>query len=488
MRLSKSKLLNFLQCPKRLWLEVHRPELAQVSPATQARFDTGHRVGEIARALYGNGSGVHIGSSKDLSAALRQTQLAFEGEGGVRVFFEATFEHAGVLVRTDILEHSPDRTRLVEVKSATAMKEEYVPDVAIQTWVLDGAGVRVNDIALAHINNQFTYRGNGNYSGLLSEEPIGDLARRMMSQVPGWSDAAQQVLAGPEPRIPVGQHCRTPYECPFITYCWPTTEYPLTALPRLGRKLDEYVARGYRDVRDVPQSEVTGETRLRVWQATLDNRPEIQPALRDELRAIPYPRYYLDFETISFAIPIWPGTRPYQAIPYQWSIDVEKSPGAIEHLEHLDLSGELPARGVAQSLLKALGREGPIVTYSDYERRCIKTLAELVPMLADPLRALESRLVDLLPIMQRNYYHPAMQGSWSIKSVLPAVVPELRYEDLGEIQEGGAAERAYLEAIDPVTPADRREKIRVALLAYCAFDTQAMARLVSVLEARGASH
>jgi hypothetical protein len=259
-------------------------------------------------------------------------------------------------------------------------------------------------------------------------------------------------------------------------------------LPRLGRKLDEYVARGYRDVRDVPQNEVTGETRLRVWHATVDNRPEIQPALRDELRAIPYPRYYLDFETISFAIPIWPGTRPYQAIPYQWSIHVEKAPGAIEHLEYLDLSGELPARGVAQSLLKALGREGRIVTYSDYECRCIRTLAELVPMLADPLRALESRLVDLLPIMQRNYYHPAMRGSWSIKSVLPAVVPELRYEDLSEVQEGAAAERAYLEAIDPGTPTERREQIRVALLAYCAFDTQAMARLVSVLDARGDSH
>lgn len=504
MRLSKSKLLNFLQCPKRLWLEVHRPELARVTPATQARFDTGHRVGEIARALYDNGSGVRIGSSNNLSAALNQTQallttssgqspliggqaslpFPLAGEGGVRVFFEATFEHAGVLVRTDILEHAPDRTRLVEVKSAAEMKEEYVPDVAIQAWVLDGAGVRVNDIALAHINNQFTYRGNGNYSGLLSEEPIGDLARRMMAQVPGWLGAAQQVLAGPEPRIAVGQHCRTPYECPFITYCWPKTEYPLTALPRLGRKLDEYVARGYRDVRDVPQNEVTGETRLRVWRATVDNRPEIQSALREELRAIPYPRYYLDFETISFAIPIWPGTRPYQAIPYQWSIHVEKAPGAIEHLEYLDLSGELPARGVAQSLLKALGREGPIVTYSDYECRCIRTLAELVPMLADQLRALEPRLVDLLPIMQRNYYHPAMMGSWSIKSVLPAVVPELRYEDLGEVREGDAAERAYLEAISTTTSTLRKSEIEQSLRRYCAFDTQAMLRMVQVFEAR----
>lgn len=505
MRLSKTRLLNFLQCSKRLWLETKRPELAEVSPATQALFDTGHRVGEIARKLYDNGTGIHIGASNNLTAALKQTQAllttsagqsprvagqgslplppAGEGraEGRPRVFFEATFEHQGVLVRTDILEHSPTRTRLVEVKSSTKMKEEYTPDVAIQTWVLDGAGVRVNDIALAHIDNQFTYRGNGEYAGLLTEEPIGDLARRIAPQVPEWTRRAQQVLAGSEPNIPVGTHCRAPYECPFISYCWPKTEYPLTALPNLGPKLNEYVARGFRDLRDVPEEEVSGETRLRVWRATVANRPEIQPTLRDELRAIPYPRYYLDFETINFAVPIWPGTRPYQVIPFQWSIHIEKSPGVLEHLDYLDLSGELPSRGVAQALLKALGGDGPILTYSNYERQCVQSLAQLVPTLADTLRALEPRLVDLLPIIKRGYYHPAMRGSWSIKAVLPAVVPDLRYENLGDVKEGDEAQRAYLEAISPRTSQERKDHLKTSLLEYCRFDTHAMVHVMTQL-------
>ncbi|HJS21149.1 MAG TPA: DUF2779 domain-containing protein [Steroidobacteraceae bacterium] len=495
-RLSKSRLLSFLQCPKRLWLEAHRPELAQITAARQALFDTGHRVGEVARMLYSRGRQVRVEYTHDLASAPVNAQLSLfpppgpparegggEGPGRNLVYFEATFEHGGVLIRTDVLEQSAAGTRLVEVKAAAQMKDEYLPDVAIQTWVLEGAGVRVNDVALAHINDQFVYRGGGEYQGLLVEQPMSDLARRVAPRVPEWSGDAAKVIAGPEPATPIGQRCRTPFECPYIHYCWPRTEYPLNVLPKLGPRLDEYVARGYRDVRDVPESEVSGEARVRVWRATLANRAEIAPDLRAQLRGIRYPRFYLDFETISHAIPIWPGTRPYQAIPYQWSVHVEQASGAVEHVEHLDLTGELPARALTQRLLAALGDEGAIVTYSDYERQCLRTLGHLVPMLADRLRALEPRLVDLLPLLRSHYYHPAMRGSWSIKTVLPTVVPHLRYEDLGEVRAGDAAQRAYLEAIDPATTPLRRHDIELALRRYCRFDTEAMLELTRRLSA-----
>lgn len=488
-RLSKSRLLSFLQCHKRLWLEVYRPELAQITPARQALFETGHRVGEVARTLYSHGRQVQLVYSHDFASAPLNSQLqlfpplpaANQARSEGRVFFEATFEHEGVLVRTDVLDQSAAGTRLIEVKASAQMKEEYIPDVAIQTWVLEGAGVRVNDMALAHINDQFVYRGGGEYAGLLTEEPIGDLARRVITRVPEWSRDAMGILTGPEPTVPIGQRCRTPFECPFIHYCWPKTDYPLTVLPKLGAKLDEYVARGYRDLRDVPGSEVTGDARVRVWRATIAQQAEIAPTLREALRAIPYPRFYLDFETISEAVPVWPGTRPYQAIPFQWSVHVETSPAALEHFEHLDLSGELPVRALTQRLLTVLGREGPIITYSDYERQCLRILAQLVPMLADELRALEPRLFDLLPLLRSYYYHPAMRGSWSIKAVLPTVAPELRYENLGEVREGDAAQRAYQEAIHPSTTPLRRHDIEQALRRYCRFDTEAMVRLVRTL-------
>jgi hypothetical protein len=474
-------LLAHLQCPKRLWLEVHRPQLGQYTSAARARFESGQRVGEMARRLYAQGREVGVASGTDdwLSFDSAQGDLFPRAEAGsAKVFFEATFSHEEVQVRADVLEYCSGRTRLIEVKSGSRVKEEYVPDVAIQSWVINGVGVRLDEIAVAHLNSKFVYPGNGDYRGLLVEVPLGDLASHVMHQVAIWAREARHTLEGPEPAISVGKHCGTPHICPFVKYCWPRTEYPLDVLPKLGAKLDEYVAHGYRDVRDVPEEAVTGEKRLRVWRATVTGRAEVEPALGEELRAIPCPRYYLDFEAIDFAVPIWAGTRPRQAIPFQWSIHVEKSAGQVEHLEYVDLSGDFPAPGIAQALLDALGDSGPIIVYSPYEQRCIETLAQLVPPQAGALRALVPRLVDVLPIFQRHYYHPAMNGSWSIKAILPTVVPGLRYEDLGNIREGEAAQQAYLEATHPSTSVQRRDEIARLLLEYCSFDTHALVRLL----------
>jgi hypothetical protein len=480
MRLSKSRLLAYLQCPKRLWLSVHRPELARYSLAARRGFETGHLVGEVARALYGEGREVATGTYRKLLSTFNDAQgllFPLDQQPGSKVFFEAAFRHEGVVIRADVLEYNAAGTRLVEVKSGAHLKDEYLADVAIQSWVINGAGVSLSDIAIAHLNTEFVYPGNGRYRGLLVESPIGERVTPVIPQVTFWVGEAKRTLVGTEPAIAVGTHCWTPHECPFVKHCWPQTEYPLTSLPRLGARLDEFVARGYRDVREVPEREVRGEAQIRVWRSTVANQAEIRPALRDELRAIPYPRYYLDFETIEFAVPIWPGTRPRQAIPFQWSIHVERSAGAVEHFEYLDLSGELPAEPIARNLLAVLGTQGAIVSYSAYERRCIQTLSDLLPEYAQPLRALAPRMVDLLPIFRHNYYHPAMKGSWSIKSVLPTVAPDMRYEKLGEVREGDAVQKAYLEAIHPLTPAIRRAEIARALLEYCQFDTDAMVRL-----------
>jgi hypothetical protein len=478
VRLSKSRLLNHLQCPKRLWLEVHRPEVARYSARAQTRFETGHRVGEVARDLYARGRQVVF--DRDVSIALGNTQgELFAAESPLtQVFFEAPFRHEDVQIRADVLERGPAGTRLIEVKSAGSVKEEHAADVAIQSWVIGGSGVRLSEVAIAHLDLRFTYRGDGEYRGLLIERPVGELVRPLLPKVATWASEAQRTLAGPEPLVQVGRHCRAPHECPFIDYCWPRTEYPLTVLPRIGNKLEEFIARGYRDVRDVPEEEVSGAARLRVWRATRNNRVEIAPELREALRAFPFPRYYLDFETIDFAVPIWAGTRPRQAIPFQWSIHVETAPGQVEHLEFLDVSGAFPAPALARSLIAALGGAGAILTFSEYERHRIEQLALFEPAVAAPLLALIPRLVDLLPIFRHGFYHPAMKGSWSLKALLPTVIPGLRYERLGEVADGEAAQRAYVEAIDGATSPLRKAQLARSLLDYCRFDTHAMVRLV----------
>jgi hypothetical protein len=368
--------------------------------------------------------------------------------------------------------------RLVEVKSSTSVKDEHLSDCAIQAWVLEASRVRPGNIAVAHIDSRFVYAGDNNYAGLLIEQDITTEARELSAQVPTWLGRAKRTIAGEEPDIPVGPQCRTPYACPFIAHCWPATEYPLTDLPRVGRQLGALVARGYRDVRDVPAAELASEDQSRVWSAIQSGQASVGSAAASELAALPWPRYHLDFETVAFAVPIWSGTRPYQALPFQWSLHVEASASAQPlHEQCLELDGAPPMRAVAARLVEAIGPVGAVFCYTGFEARCLATLAEFCPELAPRLEAIAARLVDLHVIVKRHYCHPAMHGSWSLKSVLPTIAPELDYARLEEIQDGGGAQRAYLEAISPATTAARREEIRARLLRYCAQDTLATVRI-----------
>jgi len=235
---------------------------------------------------------------------------------------------------------------------------------------------------------------------------------------------------------------------------------------------------GYGDLRDVPEAELKNDLQRRIWQQSRLEKPYVDAELRTLVGSLPFPRYYLDFETVAPAVPIFTGTRPFEALPFQWSCHIEKSRGRVEHAEFLDLGAEPPMRRLAESLLATLGTAGPILVYTPYERRVLKELAARYTDLAGRLAALDERIVDLHPPTRRHYYHPAMLGSWSIKAVLPTVAPDLSYSALGEVQDGLAAQNAYFEAIEPGTTDARRAALRRALLDYCKQDTLALVRLV----------
>lgn len=474
--LSKSRLMSFLQCPKRLWLEKHRPELAQFSATTEAAFATGHEIGDIARQLYDpDHTGTLISGADGMAAALRDTAAALS-KPAATLLFEATFERDGLLIRADVLDRQA--SRLIEVKSSTSCKDEHVTDCAIQAWVLETSAVPPKSVALAHVNNEFVYSGDGDYRGLLVEKDPGTALVAQRRQVPEWLTAAKQAVAGPCPEVAIGRRCRTPYACAFIAHCWPKTDYPLTTLPGVGRRLDELIAQGYQDVRDLPASKVGGQEAQRVWHAARSGQPTHDDSVRAELAALDWPRYYLDFETIGSAIPRWAGTRPYQPVPFQWSLHIEAAPGQLAHAEFLELSGALPVRAVATALLAAIGRAGPVLTWTGYEKQCLHTLATFCPDLADTLAAVVERLVDLHPIVKRAYYHPAMKGSWSIKALLPVIAPDMDYAQLEGVHDGGGAQLAWAEAVAPQTPAVRRSELRAQLLRYCGHDTLAMVRVL----------
>jgi hypothetical protein len=476
--LSKSRLISAWQCAKRVHLEKHHPELGVISPQTRSQWETGHRVGAIAQQLYGAPGSVEIEFDKRIGLLLRKTRELLEG-GADFPIFEATFRHEGVLVRVDVLLPDAGGWRMIEVKASTSVKDYHVLDCAIQDWVLRNSGVDVTTVSLAHINNRFVYGGDGDYDGLLVEHDLTDEVRTLEPSVLELVALARDAVTGPQPHVPVGAHCSSPYDCQFIDHCWPTdSEYPVSGLGGGKAKLGEYVALGYRDICDVPAEQITAETQQRIHRVTCSGEPEILAGARRELEALAHPRYYLDFETIAPAVPFWAGTRPYEALAIQWSCHIEEAPGRFRHREFLDLSGDPPMRPLALELVECLGDAGPVLMWTRYEEGVLKNLAELYPDLAAPIAGIIERLFDLHPVVKKNYYHPRMLGSWSIKAVMPTIDPDMDYGTLEGINEGTAASDGFIEAIQPDVSPERKAELEEQLRRYCRFDTEAMVAVV----------
>ncbi len=482
--LSKSSLISAWQCPKKLHLEKHHPELGELSAQTESLLATGRQVAEVSRQIYGTEDAVEIPFNADVRLMLRDTARLIEG-GPDAPIFEATFEYDDILVRVDVL--LPDETggwRAIEVKASTAVKDYYVLDCAIQDWVMRHAGLSVTAFSLAHVDNQFVFAGGGDYKGLLVEE---DLTQKIRTVEPTVADlvlSARGSVAGPEPGIPVGMQCGKPYVCQFVDYCWPMgAEYPVSGLGGSKAKLGDYVALGCEDIRDVDVDNITADTQLRIHRVTCGGAPEVLDGARRTLQSLPYPRYYLDFETIAPAVPIWPGTRPYAAMPVQWSCHIDDGSGdgsaeTMRHKEFLDLSGEPPMRALTEAMIACLGDGGPVLMYTSYEKTVINALIDRFPDLAAPLRRIVERLFDLHPVVKNNYYHPKMLGSWSIKAVMPTIAPQMDYSKLEGIKEGTAASDGFIEAIAADTTQQRKAELEEQLLRYCKFDTEAMVEIV----------
>jgi len=481
--LSKSKIMSGLQCEKRLWLETHRPQLAEVSADVEHRFSVGNEVNEVAQSLFDGGRLVSFDGG--VAGALAETERLLN-ESPDTPLFEATFSREDVVVRVDVLARDKRGYRLIEVKSATSVKDPYYPDCAVQAWVLDGCGVPVERVELAHIDNSFVCAGDGDYRGLLRFADVTAAIAEAKRDAPGWARRFKTVLAQGEPDIATGRHCTTPHDCPFIAHCDAAggAEYPVTGLPHGKALAEELRAEGIKDIRDIPPGRLHNAKQKWVRRVTIAGKAELKPAAKRAVDACAYPRYYLDFETIRFAVPKWKDTRPYQHLPFQWSCHIERAPGEVAHKEFLADAGDAPMRAFTESLLEALGERGTVFVYhAPFERKRLREMAECFPDLRDAIGRVVDRLVDLLPIAGDNYYHPDMRGSWSLKAVLPTVASHLDYADLGEVQDGMAAGVAYLEMIDANTDAARARQLAADLRAYCARDTEALVELVKFFTA-----
>lgn len=477
--------MAYRQCPKRLWLEVHKPELRDDS-GSQAAFTRGHDVGRVSQHIFDpEGVGRNVDPNViGWDASADQTKAVLQaGQGPV---FEGLMQVPGAMALADVLRPDPNFSvlhwQMIEVKASTKIKDYHRDDVAIQTYIADKSGVPLSKSLLAHIDTSFVYQGEGDYTGLLHLEDLTNEARARGEEVQAWIEEAQAVAAlEGEPEVATGAQCKQPFACAFCGYCQgddAAEKDPLAVLPHLHwKKREQFQLSGISTLEEVPSNQLT-EIQQRVQSVHLSGQPYCDRASAAKLFSQDsLPAYFLDFETVSFAVPIWKDTRPYQAIPFQYSLHKLDADGELGHEAFLNLGGEDPRRAMAEQLIQDCGSAGAVYVYNaSVEAGIIEKLEEQFLDLAQPLKAIRQRIVDLLPIVKRCYYHLDQNGSWSLKAIIEPMTG-MSYSELEGVQVGTEAGAAYIECLDSTTSHERREQLHQQMLDYCELDTLATVRI-----------
>ncbi len=500
--LSKSRYTAYCQCPKNMWLGVCHPEkMDKIDAALQARFESGSQVGELAKQLFPGTVDVstRIGEALDLKAMIEKTQQCMAS--GAECIAEASFSHEGCYCAVDLLCREGDGWAIYEVKSTTDKDDKgklknfdkYLPDIAYQTWVLRQFGINVTGINLVCLNHDYVRQGNLNPQQLFAIIDIREAVEAELAKVPMQvSDALSVLKQEDEPDIDLSENCEKPYHCLFWNYCArhlpedsvfkvygsSTGKGDLTF--HIDKKLAHYRAGrvSYEQLADQPLGIIQ---RMQVEREThIDH-----DGIRKFLDGLSYPLFFLDFETMQDVVPQYDGTHPCQQIPFQYSLHVVNDPSKIcdkQGYGYLAPSdGGDPRCALAEDLCHHIPKGVCTLAYNmSFEKGRIKELAKTYPDLADHLMDIHDHIIDLIePFRAGFFYLPAMGGSFSIKSVLPALFPndqDLDYHNLsGTVHNGSEAMKLFPKIVN--MSLNEQTIARESLLQYCNLDTWAMVKV-----------
>ena len=480
--ISKSSFIRGAKCPKALYLHFFQPaDRDETSDSQQNIFNIGHDVGYLAQQLFPGGIDASRGEPGEIVAALQYTRELIDQ--GQQVIYEAAFSDGETMCYMDILVKKDNMWYAYEVKASTQLKDYHIMDAAFQYYVIDRSGLPLKGIYLAHLNNLYIRRGDIDIHQLFTFEDLSAIVPQKQEEVTFRLKEMQEMLEkGAMPEVETGRQCNYPYSCDFLGVCHQKEEtFLLSDVKGINsNKALSLHNLGIKSFDDIPVDFPFSEKEWLLAEAEMDQKEfRNNEALEVFKSGLEYPLYFMDFETIMPAIPMYNENRPYQQIPFQYSLDIQEFPGsAINHLEYLGTPPEDPRPEFISSLILHLGCNGSIVVYNKTFEECrLKELARDLPEFAPLIEDVRKRLVDLMiPFRSNHLYHPAMKGSYSIKKVLPALVPELSYNDL-EIHEGGTASLTYIslyEDDDLLSTNSKREN----LLKYCQLDTFAMVKLI----------
>jgi len=478
-RLSKSRYAAGVQCHKLLWWKVHEPGAVELQPdkVLQDRFDQGKQVGVLARRRFPGGVLIDLPHNA-VEQRLQSTREALEKR--VPVICEASFVADDTYVAVDILERLDKGFRLIEVKSSSSLKDDHIPDAAVQVHVVQQSGLDVRVVEIMHLNREFRHPDIGD---LFESADVTTPVDEMLPGIPAEIEAQLEALRGPLPDVAIGVHCFEPRECPFIERCWPQSPDHIIKLYNVGpKKACDYMLTGVHRIPDIAPQQKLPDAAKRQIRSMNENRLIVEPRLTAALGPFAVKLGFLDFETISRAVPVWPGMAPWEQAAAQFSYHEARGDGTYSHDAYL-ADGSHDARPeLARRMIEATAGAERVVMYTSFERTQIRSLQRAVPDQDAGLKQLENKLIDLHPVIRDHVYHPDFQGSFSLKYVLHPLVPELTYNDL-VIVDGlvASVEIARLLFVAQMISPEERDRVRKDLLDYCERDTWAMVKLLERL-------
>lgn len=488
--LSKSTFQRGMQCVKSLYLYKNFIHLRDPLSAQQkAVFNRGNNVGVLAQKLFDGGTDVSKVVTKRsenyYSELVEQTKKFIDS--GSDIIYEAAFQHNQVLVILDILVKKDGKWFAYEVKSSTRITQTYLIDATLQYWVITNSGLPLEDMSIIIINNQYVRKGALNIQELFKTQSVKSEVLLNQEMIEQQITLLKEVIVSAQmPNIPIGEQCFSPYNCDFTGTCWkqvpPASIFDISGVQK--SELFNLYNAGYKTIRQIPEEnnlDKNANIHIQAYKkdAAVINKSEIKSFL-DKLS---YPLFFMDFETFMPAVPIYDCTKPYQHIPFQYSIHYKKTEdGTLEHFYFLAEQGSDPRKAFLESLLKDIGTHGTILVYDVLmEKNVLNGLKQQYPEYTADIEAVLNRFVDLIkPFQEKNYYHPNMKNSFSIKNILHALVPELSYTDL-QISSGSIAMTAF-ESLQTEADMFKIIEVRENLLKYCERDTLAMVKVLEILE------
>ena len=478
--LSKSKYCRAIQCNKMLWLDKNKPEEREKLDK-QAVLDNGTKVGELAKQLFGKYTNIEY--NEDLSKMIYNTEEALKKFPNI--ITEASFEYKNNFCSTDILKNNGKTIEIYEVKSSTEIRDIYLYDISYQFYILKNLGYKVIKASIVYINNQYIRHGKLNLQQLFNIEDVTDIVQEKQEEIEIKIQEINEYMKQEfEPEQEIGMQCFKPYQCQFWKYCTKhLPEHNVFQIRKMRKdKAIKLYYEGKADFKDLLKEEINWKYKQQIEFEEFNYEPYIdKQKIREFMKNLYYPIYFLDFETMQQVIPEFDNSKPYQQIPFQYSLHyIEKEDGELLHKEFLAESGIDPRRKLAEQLIKDIPKDVCVTAYNMmFEKGRIKELAEIFPDLSEHLMNIHEHIQDLMiPFSERMYYCKDMQGSYSIKYVLPALFPndpELNYHNLPLIHNGGEAMNIFPKIKD--MSKEEQEKARYGLLKYCELDTYAMVKV-----------